>query len=93
MKDVDRELASACTKAGELHDAIRYDEFMGVSAEFGPGFSLSNVKLMRSFFLQYRERADRIGQTVSGQSMSRKGQTVAGQSQPAFTLSWSHYVF
>src|ERR1039458_10115248 len=35
-----------------------------LTAEFGRGFSLSNLKSMRQFYLQNQ---DRIGQTVSGQ--------------------------
>ena len=34
-----------------------------LTAEFGNGFSLSNLKLMRQFYMQY---AQRIGQTASG---------------------------
>ena len=34
VKDVDRELASACTQAGELHYAIRYNKFMGVRSDY-----------------------------------------------------------
>ncbi|MFO1009435.1 MAG: hypothetical protein U1F29_05165 [Planctomycetota bacterium] len=33
VKDVDRELASACTQANELHYAIRYNKFMGVRSD------------------------------------------------------------
>ena len=70
-----------------------------LTAEFGNGFSLSNLKLMRQFYVQY---AQRIGQTTSGFS---DGQTPRAISQTLsdllasdngkrpFTLSWSHYVF
>ncbi|MBI5362253.1 MAG: radical SAM protein [Planctomycetes bacterium] len=34
VKDVDRELASACTQANELHYAIRYNKFMGVRSDY-----------------------------------------------------------
>jgi predicted nuclease of restriction endonuclease-like (RecB) superfamily len=71
-----------------------------LSAEFGQGFSLSNLKLMRQFFVLFRERAGKIGQTLSGQFPPPKSQTVSGQSEKArpqegrlFTLSWSHYAF
>jgi hypothetical protein len=71
--------------------------------EFGRGFSLTNLKLMRQFYLAYRER---IGQTVSGVlPLLQKSQTLSDSlqkpispgkmqtSSAQFTLSWSHYVF
>lgn len=61
-----------------------------LTGEFGRGFSLSNLKLMRLFYLQNQ---DRIGQTVSGQftppsigqsltdqlDAPQKSQTLSGQ--------------
>ena len=75
-----------------------------LTVEFGQGFSLSNLKLMRQFFMQFRDRADQIGLTASGQFKETKSQTVSGQlpqsiqsprslEQRPFSLSWSHYVF
>jgi len=76
-----------------------------LAGEFGKGFSHTNLKLMRLFYLQNKHR---IGQAASDQlGPSSKGQTASGQSAifPAttgklgtvsrrtFTLSWSHYVF
>ena len=75
-----------------------------LTGEFGKGFSFSNLKSMRLFYLQNEHR---IGQTVSGQfSLTPIGQSVTdelgliqtptGESAPPprpFTLSWSHYVF
>lgn len=70
-----------------------------LTAEFGSGFSLTNLKLMRQFYVLY---AQRIGQTASGfsgaQTLSPISQTLsdllaAGQSERPFTLGWSHYVF
>jgi predicted nuclease of restriction endonuclease-like (RecB) superfamily len=68
-----------------------------LTEEFGKGFSLSNLKLMRMFYITY---APRIGQTVSGRLAGvRKSQTVSGFSAGVLkvplplTLSWSHYVF
>ena len=62
--------------------------------EFGKGFSLSNLKSMRQFYLQNQQR---IGQTASGQlGALSKSQSVSGQLAPPlrpFALSWSHYVF
>lgn len=48
-----------------------------LTAEFGKGFSVTNLKQMRQFYLTYQK-----GQTLSDLS----GDT------PPFTLSWSHYV-
>ncbi|HWS26345.1 MAG TPA: PDDEXK nuclease domain-containing protein, partial [Xanthomonadales bacterium] len=70
-----------------------------LTAEFGRGFSRSNIAVMRNFYLAYQDRLPMI-QTGSGQLPQREGelvsnwivQTVSGQSAP-FTLSWSHYVF
>jgi len=73
-----------------------------LTKEFGRGFSLTNLKLMRQFYVLY---SSSIGQTVSDQlkkqqipsvklNASQKSQTVSGQlEKPLFTLSWSHYVF
>jgi predicted nuclease of restriction endonuclease-like (RecB) superfamily len=52
-----------------------------LTAEFGRGFSKSNLEYMRRFFLEYRTRTEHITQMPSGQS-------------PAiFSLSWSQYIF
>jgi predicted nuclease of restriction endonuclease-like (RecB) superfamily len=85
-----------------------------LTGEFGNGFSVSNLRYMRQFYLAYPERMALIRQTVSGELGSESihqtlsgefmkpsiVQTLSGQSpdpgaqpQPAFTLSWSHYVF
>jgi predicted nuclease of restriction endonuclease-like (RecB) superfamily len=72
-----------------------------LTVEFGRGFSLTNLKLMRQFYLLYQKQ---IRQTLSGESCALKiGQTAPDQFKklrttsrklPAqFTLSWSHYVF
>lgn len=54
-----------------------------LTKRFGSGFSLSNMKCMRKFYLVYQK-----SQTVSGQfSEVQKFQTVSGQ------LSWSHYCY
>ncbi len=80
-----------------------------LTAEFGNGFSTTNLKLMRQFYLLYSERISQtasdlsstqpIGQTVSDQLAVTHNipfqniQTTTGQSAASFTLSWSHYVF
>jgi hypothetical protein len=38
-----------------------------LTGEFGSGFSISNLKYMRQFYMVYPERVPRIGQTASGQ--------------------------
>jgi queuine/archaeosine tRNA-ribosyltransferase len=54
-----------------------------LTEEFGKGFSVTNLKLMRQFFTENRHR---IGQKASDQlTISKKA---VGQSP--FTLSWSH---
>jgi predicted nuclease of restriction endonuclease-like (RecB) superfamily len=67
-----------------------------LTARFGRGYSLSNLKNARTFYLLWPK-----GQTPSGllppSDESKIGQTVSGQlavtnSRPAFTLPWSHYV-
>jgi predicted nuclease of restriction endonuclease-like (RecB) superfamily len=50
--------------------------------EFGKGFSSTNLKQMKSFYLTYSK-----GQTVSDQS--RKYEVISQR----FELSWSHYIF
>src|SRR5439155_2987915 len=49
-----------------------------LTEEFGSGFSVTSLKLMRQFFVEYRQR---IGQTVSDQSsrLLSIGQTVPYQ--------------
>jgi predicted nuclease of restriction endonuclease-like (RecB) superfamily len=76
-----------------------------LTGEFGKGFSHTNLKLMRLFYLQNQ---DRIGQSVTDQfSLTSIGQSLAGQSAilqtlsgelappppRPFTLSWTPYVF
>ena len=64
-----------------------------LSARFGRGFSVRNLRLMRSFFLSYQKR-----QTVSAESESRrKAPTVSAESllnhlASHFPLPWSAYV-
>ena len=75
-----------------------------LSEEFGKGFSLTNLKLMRQFCIEYRNR---IAQPLSDQYSPLKiGQQATDQSQitqlpygelpppqpRVFTLSWTHYV-
>jgi predicted nuclease of restriction endonuclease-like (RecB) superfamily len=59
-----------------------------LTLEFGKGFSSTNLKQMRSFYLAYSK-----AQTVSAESekdiVSQKSQTLSDE----FRLSWSHYLF
>ena len=80
-----------------------------LTGEFGNGFSVSNLRYMRQFYLAYPERIAPIRQTVSGefpafpiaqtlsapihQTLSGELQTSAGTTYKPFVLSWSHYVF
>ncbi len=69
--------------------------------EFGRGFSLTNLKLMRQFYLIKKAQISRM---ASGQLPKiPKGQTASDQlafavslkepqENPSFVLSWSHYV-
>ena len=79
-----------------------------LTAEFGKGFSQTNLKLMRQFYIQNQ---DRIGQSLTDQSPSlpllpgKSANTAGSQSltdqlavalKPElrqYTLSWTHYVF
>lgn len=75
-----------------------------LTAEFGRGFSKSNLEYMRRFFLTYQDRGQ-IAQTQIGQSSTahpgkvKIAQFEIGQSpsvvsrQQAFCLSWTHYIF
>jgi len=75
-----------------------------LTAEFGRGFSKSNLEYMRRFFLAYQDRLP-IAQSQIGQlltvlrneaeiAQSQTGQLVvpAANARP-FRLSWTHYVF
>ena len=77
-----------------------------LSAEFGRGFSKSNLEYMRRFYLAYETRAP-IAQPATGQLANSPNpiaalpiaQFATGQSStpatasPPFALSWTHYVF
>lgn len=54
-----------------------------LTEEFGRGFSVSNLKSFRKFYIEYKELA--IGQTIPTQSSESKGQTLSA------ILPWSHY--
>lgn len=54
-----------------------------LTAEFGKGFSQTNIKNFRKFYLLFNENGK--SQTVSDQSNGTKSQTLSAK------LSWSHY--
>jgi len=108
--DAYRQYTSSCYKLRDRSAIIeheqegaeraRYGESLlrelsaSLTREFGKGFSLSNLKYMRRFYLFYRDRTHQIGQTVSGQlAKSLKSQTMSGKLNHPLLLSWSHYVF
>lgn len=60
-----------------------------LTAEFGRGYSVRNLELMRQFFLTFRDRAE-ISQTRFSNS---SGDASRSSTPPQFALSWSHYLF
>ncbi len=79
-----------------------------LTAEFGRGFSRSNLQNMRKFYLTYADRLPEKGQSPSGElPANEKCQTPSGKStaliwrfplqtpheEAPFRLSWSQYVF
>ena len=73
-----------------------------LTLKFGKGFSLTNLKQMRSFYLIYSAQPLEKGQTLSDQFNTMAGEsenssTLLRNSQTPFgklhfTLSWSHYL-
>ncbi len=70
-----------------------------LTKELGRGFSKRNLEYIRRFYLEYRDVTKEIAQTLSAQLPAKISteipirQTLSAQFTPAFTLSWSHYVF
>jgi len=87
------------SKRAEYGERIVRELSQRLTAELGRGFSKSNLEYMRRFYLEYHETVPQIAQTVSGQLPAKIptetpiGQTLSAQFTPAFTLSWSHYIF
>lgn len=83
-------------RAGYGKEILKELSFV-LKKEFGKGFSVTNLKQMKTFYLLYQK-----GQTVSDQSKKKKSQTVSAESisetlsrkskNKDFTLSWSHYL-
>lgn len=57
-----------------------------LTAEFGRGFSETNIKSFRKFYIEFKELA--IRQTASAISTASNGQTLSAHMP---LLSWSHY--
>lgn len=57
-----------------------------LTENFGKGFSLTNLKLMRQFYVVYSQ--DQIGQTLSDQSENLPAVATGRK----IYLSWSHYL-
>jgi len=70
-----------------------------LTEEFGHGFSSTNLRYMRRFYLEYNDSRQQIQQTVSAKSMvvvkpeAPIQQTVSAKLKKQFSLNWSHYVF
>lgn len=96
-------------KRAQYGEATLKELAKALTGEFGKGFSLTNLKMIRKFYMTYRTA---MGQTASGFLPLEKGQTPSDlllktrilsgtsgllqNSQTAsaqFMLSWSHYVF
>lgn len=91
----------------EYGKALLKELSAALTAEFGRGFSRSNLEYMRKFYLTYQDRAAQIAQTPpakfltdeksqipSGKSVAaRKSQIPSGTFATPFNLSWSQYVF
>jgi len=58
-----------------------------LTTEFGKGFSTTNLKQMRQFYLTYSKSQTLSDQFENSETVSRNFNT------PDFQLSWSHYLF
>ena len=97
------------SERAEYGKALLKDLSQALTAEFGRGFSRSNLQNMRKFYLTYADRLPGKGQTPSGElAAGKKCQTPSGKSvalgkipliqapggeKAPFRLSWSQYVF
>lgn len=95
------------TQRAEYGKALLKELAASLTDEFGRGFSRSNLQSMRKFYLTYRDRLPEKCQMPSGKLVPKqKSQTPSGKftaavallpstanGKPAFSLSWSQYVF
>ena len=70
-----------------------------LTEHFGKGWSVENLKLMRRFYLVYRNRVNTVypisgnaSRPVSARDASTPPDAEGGTGEGAFTLSWSHYL-
>ncbi len=65
-----------------------------LTEEFGRGWSVDNLTLMRRFYLSYRDTGlfSETVSRISEESSRPTPETLSRISGPRFTLSWSHYV-
>ncbi len=84
----------------EYGKAVLKNLSAALTSEFGRGWSVSNLTMMRRFYLAYRgrEQKSQTLSTIFGEpALIEKSQTPSTISvpatAPAFALSWSHYVF
>jgi len=71
-----------------------------LTKEFGKGYSVDNLELMRAFFLVYNERLKAISETPSRKSIIGSSNEISEtpsriflkSDYQYFKLSWSHYV-
>lgn len=81
----------------EYGKAVLQSLSQALTAEFGRGWSVDNLALIRRFYLAYRDRlptsqaSAAIAETPSRISGGGKSETLSRISA-VFTLSWSHYV-
>ena len=90
-------------KRAEYGKEVLRELSVRLTEEFGRGFSVSNLQLMRQFFLELGPRIHQTPsvklaprqkhQTLSGELVQLEiAQKPSGQFRNPFTLSWSHYV-
>ena len=63
-----------------------------LTARFGKGFSETNLKYFRDFYITYRERLT-LSETGEKKKTAKKSHTLCDESAPSFhpDLGWSHY--
>jgi len=71
-------------------EKILFQLSIDLTAEYGNGYSRTNLEYMRKFYLLYK---DRVPQSPAGKSnQDKKSQPLVGKLQNSLQLSWSHYI-
>lgn len=67
---------------------------IGLTNEFGKGYSKSNLEYMRQFYSVYQDRHTKIAQSVVGQfrKSAKITKSPFAKSSLPFSLSWTHYI-